>query len=236
MDNELQSLVERLRTSFGDKLISVILYGSEAAGDRQPPYSDRNVLCVLSEVGPVQLAAAEPIFKWWRGRDNPAPLLLSAREVTTSTDCFPIEFHDMEECRRVLHGIDVIAGVKIQDHHYRGQLEYELRSKMLRLRQKAGGVMSDPGLLNQLMSDSVSTFIVLGKHALRLSGKPAPTAKREIVDAMEASLKIEAAPFRTLLEARSGTKLARGMEAERLFAQYLSSVEKLIETVDGIER
>ena len=91
-----------------ERLRSVILYGSAAAGEHNEQFSDLNVLCVLARVTPAELADAEPIFKWWRALGNPSPLLLSEEELRTSTDCFPIEFHDMQERRRVLFGTDLI--------------------------------------------------------------------------------------------------------------------------------
>src|SRR5690349_15843489 len=102
---------------------------------------------------------------------NPAPLLLSIEEIRNSADSFPIEFHDISERRQVLYGEDVLAGLVIDDAWYRAQVEHELRAKMLRLRQKAGGLLSDSELLLRLMTDSVSTFCVLFRHALRLAGE-----------------------------------------------------------------
>src|SRR5258707_15707926 len=112
MEQKLQDLVDRLRTAHPERLVSVILYGSAASGHYPGEFSDLNVLCVLSRVTPAELAASEPVFKWWRD-GNPSPLLLSEEEVQTSTDCFPIEFHDMQERRRVLYGKDVIEKLEI---------------------------------------------------------------------------------------------------------------------------
>ena len=97
MESDIKDLVERLKTAYGESLLSVILYGSGAAGDRQPPYSDLNILCVLRRVTPTEIAAAEPVVKWWRGKNNPSPLLMSEDELRRSTDCFPMEFYDMQE-------------------------------------------------------------------------------------------------------------------------------------------
>ena len=113
---------------------------------------------------------------------NPSPLLMSEEEVRTSTDCFPIEFHDMQERRRVLFGRDVIASLAIDRSFYRAQVEHELRAKLLRLRQKGAGLLSGSGkALLQLMADSVSTFLVLARHALLLHGvTPMDWKKREV--------------------------------------------------------
>ncbi|MGD0437739.1 MAG: nucleotidyltransferase domain-containing protein, partial [Bryobacteraceae bacterium] len=119
MEQKLEELVDRLRKAHSQTLVSVILYGSAAGGDHHGQYSDVNVLCVLTEVSPAGLGASEAVFKWWRGQGNPSPLLLSEDEVRNSTDCFPIEFHDMQEQRRVLFGQDVIASLVIDKSFYR---------------------------------------------------------------------------------------------------------------------
>src|ERR1039458_7326858 len=107
MEQKLQDLVDRLRKAAQDRLVSVILYGSAVSCYHHGEFSDLNVLCVLTRVTPAELGASEPVFKWWRD-GNPTPLLLSEEEVRTSTDCFPIEFHDMQERRRGFVGKDVI--------------------------------------------------------------------------------------------------------------------------------
>ena len=139
MEDKLLELVDRLKQAEGERLRSVILYGSAAAGEHNEHFSDLNVLCVLTRITPSELADAEPIFKWWRAQGNPSPLLLSEEELRTSTDCFPIEFEDMKERRRVLFGPDVIQDLVIDRTFYRAQVEMELRSKLLRLRQKQPG-------------------------------------------------------------------------------------------------
>jgi hypothetical protein len=236
MESDIKDLVERLKKAYGESLLSVILYGSGAAGDRQPPYSDLNILCVLSRVTPTEIAAAEPVVKWWRGKNNPSPLLMSEDELRRSTDCFPMEFYDMQECRMLLHGRDMVPEIKIENRHYRAEVEYELRAKFIRLRQKAAGMMSDSAMLTQLMSDSVATFLVIARHVLRLRGvSPVPFPKRDVVAALAEHINVDAAPFQRLLNLRSGEKLP-GADAHSLFAQYLASVEKLIDTVDSLGR
>ena len=48
----LADLTGRLKTALGDRLISLILYGSASMGDRLDQLSDLNVLCVLDENQP----------------------------------------------------------------------------------------------------------------------------------------------------------------------------------------
>ena len=113
MDKLLAQLVERLQKAYGERLVSVVLYGSAAAGDHQAKFSDYNILCVLSEITPRELGAGEDIFRWWREQCSPAPLLLTEHEVATSTDCFAIEFLDIQRQHRLLFGKDVITSLKV---------------------------------------------------------------------------------------------------------------------------
>lgn len=236
MEKVLDQLVEKLRGAYQDRLVSVVLYGSAVTGDHQPKFSDYNVLCVVTDLTRRELAAGEPIFRWWREQGSPAPLLLTEREVATSTDCFAIEFRDIQSCHKILHGRDVVSGLAVDSSFYRAQVEHDLRSKLLRLRQKAAGMLSEPDLLRRLLLDSISTFCVLFRHALLLHGVDAPLRKREIVQAARDRFHIDAAPFEKLLDVREERIKPREADAFALLDPYLAGISVVIEAVDRVEK
>ena len=236
MERVLNQLVERLTKTYQDRLVSVMLYGSGAVGDHHGRYSDLNVLCVLREVTPLELGDSAPIFRWWRKLGNPSPLLLSREEVRTSTDCFPIEFHDIKERHRLLAGEDVAQNLEVDDSFYRAQVEHELRAKLLRLRQKAAGVLSSGDLLLELMADSLSTFCVLFRHALLLHGVDAPSEKSSIIDQAAEKFGIGPSPFRSLLDLREQKIKARQIQPGPLFESYLKEIHVVIDAVDRLEK
>jgi hypothetical protein len=236
MEKLLNQLVERLKKAFGDRMRSATLYGSGASGDHHGAYSDLNILCVLDAVTPRELADAEPVVRWWRKQGHPAPLLLSVEEVARAADCFPIEFHDILERRRVLDGEDLMAGVKIDPKYYRAQVEHDLRAKLLRLRTKAAGLLGDPTLLRPLLADSVSTFCVLFRHALVLAGGQAHFGKREIVEQARQRFGIDPAPFLKLLDLREAKIKEKDLDPAALLAGYLEQIQAVIHAVDGLEK
>jgi hypothetical protein len=236
MKASLDQLVEKLKTAHGTDLVSVVLYGSAAAGDHNEKFSDYNVLCVLRQITPAQLGASESVFRWWREAGNPSPLLLTEDEVRHSTDCFAIEFHDIKESHRILYGPDVVSPITVETCFYRAQVEHDLRAKLLRLRQKASGVLSDKGVLLRLMADSVSTFCVLFRHALLLHGIEAPVKKREVIERSAAQFGMDPAPFRSLLALREDGGKAKEIEPEPLLAAYLKEIGKVIDAVDRLEK
>jgi hypothetical protein len=233
-ETSLTDLSGRLKTAFGERLVSVILYGSAARVDRVDRVSDLNVLCVLDRITTAELAKSEPVFRWWTERGNPPPLLLTAEEVNTSTDCFPMEYHDMREQRRVLYGSDVIESLQVENSAYRAQVEHELRAKQIRLRQKAAESLTQADRLLKLLTQSVSTFCVLGRHALILSGNHPRFKKVEIVAGLESVMGRKLESFRAILAARETGKLAAGQTPMAALEEYLSETDALVRFVDGL--
>jgi hypothetical protein len=236
MPGSLDQLVERLQKALDGDLVSIVLYGSAAVGDSDAKFSDYNVLCVLKQITPAQLGATETVFRWWRSEGNPAPLLLTEHEVRTSTDCFAIEFHDIKEHHRILHGADLVSGLEIDRSFYRAQVEHDLRAKLLRVRQKASGVLSDKEVLMRLLADSISTFCVLFRHALILHGFDAPARKRETIDAATQRFGIDPEPFRRLLDLREEKTKPKDIEPGALLASYINEIGKVIDAVDLLDK
>jgi hypothetical protein len=238
MDN-LNELVEKLEHAYQDRLVSVVLYGSGASGNHDPHFSDLNVLCVLKEITPRELGEGEPILRWWREQGHPSPLLMTQEEVHNSADSFPIEFRDMQDHRKVLRGVDVIAHLHVDTRNYRTQVEHELRAKLFRLRQQGAQVLSDPAALLKLCVESVSTFCTLGRHALLAGGIEVSGGRRDVVHRIQEKLGIAAIPFDTLLDLRENKTHAPTVvdasEAVDLFAQYLEFIRRMVEYVDRME-
>ncbi len=236
MQEQLSELVERLNGTFGDRLVAAILYGSAAMGDWHEHASDLNVLCVVTRLSHQELADSEPIFRWWREKGNPPPLLLTEEEVRTSTDCFPMEFHDMEEHRRVLCGKDVIQDLAIDRSFYRAQVEHELRAKQIRLRQKAAEVLSKRDRLSRLLTDSISTFCVLGRHALILGGHAPRWKKAEIIGALEEAMNMRLPGASAILAIRAGENRKAENETVSLLDKYLREMDALVRFVDALNQ
>jgi hypothetical protein len=162
--------------------------------------------------------------------------LMTEREVATCTDCFAIEFHDILRDHRLLHGTDVITGLTIDDCFYRAQVEHDLRAKLLRLRQKASGMLSDADLLRRLLLDSISTFCVLFRHALILHGVGPLPMKRDVIQAAQQRFALDGAPFFQLLDIREERIKPREVDAVRLLDPYLQGIAVVIDAVDRLEK
>lgn len=234
MEKLLVGLVDRLKNAYGDDLVSVVLYGSAATGEFHEKFSDLNVLCVLKTIGLEELEKGEEPVSWWRKQKQPIPLFLSREAVENSHDAFPIEFLDMQMSHRVLYGEDVIAAIEVKTHHHRRQVEHEMRSGLLRLRERYLGLQRSKKEVARLMLDSLPTFSTLFRHALILGGGAAPAKKREIFQAAASRFSISAQPFLTLLEAREGKRKLADEDIRPLFGAYLTEITRMTTAVDKL--
>ena len=162
----INKFVERMRAAAGANLVSVVLYGSAAAGDYVADHSDVNLLCVLGETSFSAIEALAPAVEWWGKQKHRAPLLLSAEEMRRSADLFSIEFLDMRRHYRVLWGEDVLKTLEIPMRLHRAQVEYELREKTILLRQRLLVTSGNDEAKWELLLRSLPAFGTLFRHAL----------------------------------------------------------------------
>jgi predicted nucleotidyltransferase len=232
----LDELVRRLSDALGDDLVSVVLYGSAAADDFQERVSDLNVLAVLAEIGERQLEQAYGPVNWWLNRKQPAPIVLSVEEIENASDAFAIEFLDIRAAYRILHGEDLVGSIEIESAHHRHQVEHELRSLLLRLRERYLGMQKDTKALRALLTDSLPSFSTLFRHAVILDGRKTAVKKHEVFQQAAEAFGISPEPFETVLALRQGTQRVANAELRPLFLAYLTEITKMAGHVDRIDK
>jgi hypothetical protein len=175
-ETQINEFVDRLKNAAGTNLQSVLLYGSAASDEFHAEYSDVNVLCIVRELSASALQALAPAVNWWTKSKHPAPLIFTWEELNRSSDVFPIEMLDMQRRHRLLYGTDVLKSVKVPLDLHRVQLEHDLRTKLLLLRQHYLSAAGDNNKILHLMLGSVSSFITLFRHAQIAMGEQPPAA------------------------------------------------------------
>jgi len=232
-EQDLQNFTARLRDAAGDNLVSLVLYGSAASGEADP-YSDLNLLCVLRDLSFSHLAALTKVVEPWTRKKQRPPLFMSEKELKRSSDVFAIELLDMRQHHKVLFGKDLLKDLDIAMGSHRAQLEYELREKLILLRQRLLSVAGDDARIVDLLLHSFPAFTTLFRHLLIAQGKPAPKTKSEALRSLVAENRSDAELFEQLLQARKESKNAIRLNARDAAQQYLAFAERLTEMVDGL--
>jgi predicted nucleotidyltransferase len=232
----INHLVADLRSTHGDNLASVVLYGSAASGERDDSQTDYNLLIALHRIAPEDLRQAQAPIREWRRLGHPLPVYFTVNELREAADVFPIEFHQMEKARVVLFGEDPLAGLEISDANLRHQTEYELRSKLIQLRRLYIPASVSVEKLIDLMTSSLSSFAALFRAVLLLSGIEPPVTNPDAVRATATKLGLDETPFEQIFALRSANASPPDeSEANQLFGSYLNEIERVIEAVDHME-
>ena len=232
MEAKLTELVNRLKTASGDNLKSVVLYGSAATGEFRAEHSDLNVLCLVERASAADLEQLHAAADWWIRQGNHPPLIFTREELQRSADVFAIELLDMKLNHRILFGQDFFTHLEVPLNLHRLQVERELRTNWLRLRQAIlAAPLNDKAHL-AIMSRSVSSFCVLFRHALMALGQPMPATKREAVAAVASLTGADPSGFHAVLDLREGTRNKGPIDVKASLRKYLGLVEVVTAEVD----
>jgi hypothetical protein len=228
----LDDLVTQLRAAYGAHLQSVVLYGSAAAGEHIPKQSDYNVLLLLDTVDGGALAAASSVARAWADAGNPPPMTMTVDEWRHSADVFPMEYADILERHRVLHGTAPFDGITVSLSDLRLQLEQQALGKLLQLRQAVLLAGTDGKRQTELIAASLSTMMVLFRAVLRLHGERPGADNVGLAERVGSLAGFDAAPFvRAVRHVRGETRLAADAAGSTL-AGYLAGVERLVAYLD----
>lgn len=238
MQHQFTAFIDDLRSTHGSNLASVILYGSAAGGDFVRKQSDYNILIALHKITPRELRNSHASVREWHKLGHPVPVYFTVSELQNAADVFPIEFHQMEAARKVLFGEDVLANVTISDEFLRHQVEYELRSKLILLRRQYIPASESVSGLKALMSDSLSSFAALFRAVLLLNRVEAPVQKRKVVALTVDKYELDGSVFEKIFNIRDNS-FTQGLDevgANKLFADYMEQIERVIDAVDKVGR
>jgi hypothetical protein len=231
-EKELRELIQRLSEVAGDNLVAAVLYGSAADHEFHEGHSDLNVLCLVRHSTGAELTRLQPVCLWWLQKGHPAPLIFTLQELHDSADVFAIELLDMKQRHVVLFGEDFLNSLDVPMSQHRLQVERELRTSVVRLRQAYLSLRGTRDEIAGLMTSSASTFATLFRHALIALGQPQSDSSREASDRLAAHLGLDLAAFHIVLDMREGKRHATDLSPSQVFAGYLDAVVRVADEMD----
>jgi hypothetical protein len=126
----------------------------------------------------------------------------------------------------------MLARLAIPTQFHRAQVEYELREKLLLLRQRVLLAANNKGQLWELMLRSISAFTTLMRHALMLGGERVPATKREIIGMAASRFGYDSSALEEILNIREHKAHPKKLDAKDIAARYLSAMEHVTAAVD----
>lgn len=210
-----------LRAIFAARLEAFVVYA--------PTHSPRPSVAIVQSLDLADLAACAARAARWQRAGAATPVVLTRREFARSLDAFPVEFGEIIDSHEVLHGADPFAGLAVAAADLRRACEGQTRSLLLHLREdymEAGG---DGRAVTSLVVDSAPEFRALLGLLARLDGHR--LSGRELALWAADRLGLDPRTVSDVLHVANAPDGA-GVDAVRLFPDYLAAVEGLARRVD----
>jgi len=187
----------------------------------------------LRSVAARELTRVAPVVHWWcKDQNEPAPLFFAAEELRQSADVFSIELLDMQQSRRVLYGADVVAGIAVPMNLHRVQVEHDLRTLLLKLRQHFLLNGQKESELRAAAAKSSSSALALLRHALIAFDEEPPAAAPQVFARITALTGADAEAFSAAYKLRD--RHAHVDDIARAYGQYLNALTVVISALDKI--
>ena len=159
-----EKILDALKEKLGENLLCAVKFGTEG--------EQNNFLCVMEKIDFATLEQLKEVVQ--AQKEKIVPLFFTKRELQNAADVFPLEFLDIRYPHELLYGKDMINDVRIEKKHVRRELESELRSKLIHLRENYVWIKRDKDLKSLLVS-AVPSLIPLFYGLLYLKAKTPPS-------------------------------------------------------------
>ena len=213
-----------LQHIFADRLLSFAAYG--APGATLAPS-----IALVRSIGMSDLEQCAAHAAAWHRAGCATPLLLTQQEFAASLDAFPIEYGEILSTHQMLFGADLFAGLAIDPADARRACEVQVKSHLVHLREnyiESRGRQSD---IRALVAEAAPGFALILRRLAHLDGRPATTIAELSRYAVERP-RLDPRVVGDVLALAEHADAA-GVDAMRLYPNYLAAMEQLWIFIDG---
>jgi predicted nucleotidyltransferase len=218
----VQKIAEMLNKELASDLTSVHIYGSVARGEYHPRRSNLNLLLILQQLGREILRQISLL----QAKLAPLTLLLCLTEeyLKTSLDTFPLELLDLKLHHKTLSGSDILSEMEISPHYLRIQLERELKSKLILLRQNLFLRGCQEKELCALMVSHLPALDAILQGLLFLCCQEDTGTRLELYDLSSRKLNFSRTLFPDILSLKLKNRVVSGAKPESLYFDLMDTV------------
>ena len=216
-----EQLINECKEVLKENLVSIIKFGTEG--------KPNNILVVTKKLSFNDLEKIKPTILKYSKRTKVVPILFTEQGLMESSDVFPLELLDMKYPHKALFGDDVIAKVSLDKRHVRRQLEYELRSKLIHLRENYIWIKK-PKELKALLKSAVPTLMPLFYGLLYLKNQKPSTNLDPLFGQVEKAYDVDMNLFRDIRRDK-----IKDEKLSLIVKDLIILLEKLIRITDKLE-
>lgn len=225
----LDRAVAALKARLGENLHSLVLYGSAAREGAGRP-ADLNLLIVLEQSTPEAHAAiAEAI----RGPVPVEPFILGRALLGRSLQAFAVKFLSIRRHRKVLHGADPLADLKVPEEIGRFLAEQAVRNLRLRLVHAFVVFGHDRPRYSKFTVEAIPALFTDLAEALRQAGAEVPGPFPDRVPLFAATFGAEASALQDLLALKTSPRTLSADEAASIHARLFRLLDAAVKWMEA---
>lgn len=224
-----KDFVMQAKTTFGDNLRSIIMYGSILTENYNPLSSDINLLIILNQADPERIVVLGKYAAKTLQNNNITPTILSYNEFISSADIFPMEYFDIKELHKILYGDNVFTGLEISRANLRLQTEDRLRGCINSLRQVLLLSESNPKYIANGVRHTHGLYNAIFRSILRLVGEEKIAyTYRENLKAVSEYINFNPQPFKDIC------RIAKDTPIESVVVELVLALVNIVDFVDKL--
>jgi hypothetical protein len=214
-------VLDDLKAIFGARLEAFVTYA--------PTVSPAPSLALVTSLDLADLGACAARVRRWQQSGAATPVVLTRREFARSLDAFPVEFGEIITHHETLHGDDPFAGLTVAPRDLRRACESQIRSLLLHIREDYMEAAGSHRAVAAVVLDSAAEFRALLNLVARLDGQTGD--QRHLAQWAQERLGLDAKVVSDVLHIANELDRS-GIDAARLFPQYLAVTEQLARHID----
>lgn len=214
-------VLDELKAIFGARLEAFVTYA--------PAVSPAPSLALVTSLDLADLSACAAKVRRWQQHGAATPVVLTRREFARSLDAFPVEFGEIITHHETLHGDDPFAGLTVAAGDLRRACESQIRSLLLHIREDYMEAAGAHRAVAAVVLDSAAEFRALLGLVARLAGERGD--QRHLAQWAADRLGLDPKVVSDVLHIANELERS-GIDATRLFPQYLAVTEQLARHID----
>ena len=176
VERSLETFVEDAKQAFGDDLVSIVLFGSAAAGELRAT-SDVNLLLVLKRFDQACADRLRAPMRLAMAAVQMHAMFLLETEVAAAVDDFAVKFADILTRNCLLFGVDPFINLHVSRDALLRRVKQVLLNLQLRLRERYIALSLREEQLAHLIADAAPPLRSSAASLLQLEGEPALAGK-----------------------------------------------------------
>lgn len=218
----MEKFIEELKNIFGQRLLSVFVYGAKVYG--QPNEKDINLMVITDTLSGADIQKCSKSVKNWMKSGNPLPIFMEKAEWLASSDVYAMEYLDIKENNNIIYGEDLIKNIKVKKEDLRFQCEHEAKNLLMRFR---GHYFANSKIKDVLIPATKSLIAIL-KGILRYKNISPSAEKSEVINQVAKLYNADTEFFKKLLCHKEGKCKIKNAELPFIADKMTDELSKLL--------